>query len=218
MVTPERDEVSTAREEILRRIRDGLAGSRVNTNRSDVPRNYEQSGTLDRNELIALFEDRLRDYNAGVRRCGSHELKHTIHDVLTVRGKRSLIVPTGFPSKDLPISFEFRRDEGLTYEELDCVDGALTGCALAIATTGTIVLRHTEHEGRRALTLLPDYHVCIVEASQIVQTVVEGVRAMAGFPRLPFTTISGPSATSDIEMIRIAGVHGPRMLDVIVVV
>ena len=93
----------------------------------------------------------------------------------------------------------------------------LTTCALAIAISGTIVLRHSPTEGRRALTLISDYHLCIVESSQVVETVPEGIRALAS-PTEPITTISGPSATADIEMTRIKGVHGPRTLDVILVV
>jgi len=88
---------------------------------------------------------------------------------------------------------------------------------VAVALSGTIILRHSFAQGRRALTLIPDYHLCIVEASQIVETVAEGIRALDN-PTEPITTISGPSATADIEMTRIKGVHGPRTLDVILVV
>jgi L-lactate dehydrogenase complex protein LldG len=210
--------MSAARSEILGKIRAALAGSPPAPELASFARTYQQSGTLDCNALIELFEHRLRDYNAGVYRCSQQELRQTIRDVMATRGKRVLVVPRGFPSSALPDAGEFRQDESLTYEELDRSEGVVTGCALAIATTGTIVLRHTDVDGRRALTLLPDYHLCIVEATQIVETVVEGIRIMASLPRAPLTTISGPSATSDIEMIRIAGVHGPRVLDVILVV
>lgn len=207
--------MNTARDEILRKIRDAVAASPPSPDYASLPRHYQQSGAFDRNDLIALFEDRLRDYNAGVYRSSKQELKQTIGNVMAYRGKRSLIVASGFPPDDLPDSFDFQKDDAMTYGEIDRSEGVLTSCALAIAVTGTIVLRHTGAGGRRALTLLPDYHLCIVDANQIVETVVEGIRAMASFPRVPLTTISGPSATSDIEMIRIAGVHGPRILDVI---
>jgi len=207
----------SARDEILAKVRAALAGMPPAPDHGSLPRCYRQSGTLDRNGVIALFEDRLRDYGAGVYRSSRHDLSQTIRNVMATRGKRSLIVPAGFARDSLPDSVEFHAGERLTYEELDRSEGALTSCALAIAITGTIILRHSEADGRRALTLLPDYHLCIVEASQIVETVVEGIRTMASFPRTPFTIVSGPSATSDIEMIRVAGVHGPRTIDVIVV-
>ncbi len=208
--------MSSAKDEILSKIRDAVSNSPGAPDHPNLPRHYRQSGTLDRNVLLKLFEDRLRDYNAGVYRCCPQDLRHAIEDVMNTRGKCSLLVPPGFPDDSLPDSMAFLRRDGPSYEELDHAEGVLTGSVLAIAMTGTIVLRHTEADGRRALTLLPDYHLCIVDSNQIVETVVEGIRAMASFPRLPLTTISGPSATSDIEMIRIAGVHGPRILDVIV--
>jgi L-lactate dehydrogenase complex protein LldG len=92
----------------------------------------------------------------------------------------------------------------------------LTGCAAAIAITGTLIICHDSAHGRRALTLLPDYHLCIVEASKIVETVPEGVRALEAQRVQPITFVSGPSATADIEMTRIQGVHGPRLLDVVI--
>jgi L-lactate dehydrogenase complex protein LldG len=209
--------MSAARDEILQKIRNAVAGSAPAADYRSLPRDYRQSGTLDRNGVIERFEDRLRDYNAGVYRCLKQHLRLTIRNVMVSRGKCSLIVPSGFARNDLPDSFEFHDDEGLSYEELNLSEGVLTGCALAIAATGTVILRHTETDGRRALTLLPDYHLCIVHTSQIVETVVQGIRMIGTFPLAPLTSISGPSATSDIEMIRIAGVHGPRILDVILV-
>ena len=112
---------------------------------------------------------------------------------------------------------QFTPDAGLSFDDLDCSEGVLTGCSFAIANTGTIVLRHAAGEGRRALTLIPDYHLCVVLAGQVVHTVPEALRGVAeGRPAL-LTTISGPSATADIEMTRIRGVHGPRTLDVVLV-
>jgi len=105
----------------------------------------------------------------------------------------------------------------LSYEEIDRAEGVITGCVAAIAFTGTIILRHSLADGRRALTLIPDYHLCIVSTSQVVETVPEGFAMLKGMETMPLTTVSGPSATADIEMNRVKGVHGPRFLDVILV-
>ncbi len=206
----------SAKEEILSKIRRAVSGS-TRSPYENLPRNYPQSGTLDNEARIRLFEDRLRDYDAVVYRCAEADLPHTILEAIAARGRTSLLIPKQFPLDCLPDSLQFRTDNESTYEELDSCQGALTGCALAIAETGTIVLRHSEAEGRRALTLIPDYHLCLVYADQILETVVEGIRKMGTFAHAPITTVSGPSATADIEMIRIKGVHGPRLLDVIVI-
>jgi L-lactate dehydrogenase complex protein LldG len=137
--------------------------------------------------------------------------------ILRARGKTGLLVPAGVPAAWLPEGFAFRVDEGLSYAELDASQGVLTACDGAIALTGTIVIAHTPGQGRRALSLVPDYHLCVVRLDQLVATVPEGMRRMAGLLPAPLTTISGPSATSDIEMIRVKGVHGPRTLEVILV-
>jgi L-lactate dehydrogenase complex protein LldG len=120
------------------------------------------------------------------------------------------------PREWLPPALAAVEDAGLSHADLDAVDGVLTGCSLAIANTGTIVLRHTAAEGRRAVTLVPDYHLCVVFAGQVVQTVPEAIARLGAQALELVTTISGPSATADIEMTRIRGVHGPRTLDVIV--
>jgi L-lactate dehydrogenase complex protein LldG len=108
-------------------------------------------------------------------------------------------------------------DTGLTAAELDQVDGALTGCTAAVAETGTIILTAQRHEGRRALTLVPDLHICVVRESQIVELLPEALEALRGSEQRPITFVSGPSATSDIELSRVEGVHGPRTLVVLVV-
>jgi L-lactate dehydrogenase complex protein LldG len=136
---------------------------------------------------------------------------------METRGKRSMLIPPGFPAAWLPAGFDFIRDRSLDYDTIDRSEGALTACAAAISMTGTIILSHSEMEGRRALTLIPDYHLCVVRADQIVETVPEGIRRLRELQTRPITTISGPSATADIEMTRIKGVHGPRTLDVILV-
>jgi len=178
-----------------------------------VRREYIQSRTLN----IEQFVERLQDYNAGVYRCSEAELPPTIAHAMIVRGKNALVIPPAFPAEWLPAGKSFVRDHGLTYTELDQAEGALTGCTVAISFTASIVLTHSAHEGRRALTLIPDYHLCIVRMDQVVETVPEGIRALREFRTRPITTIAGPSATADIEMTRVKGVHGPRTLDVILV-
>ena len=107
--------------------------------------------------------------------------------------------------------------DGVAYAEIDRGQGVITGCVAAIAFTGTIILQHGARDGRRALSLIPDYHLCVVFADQVVETVSEGFDRLEGMETSPLTTVSGPSATADIEMARVKGVHGPRFLDVILV-
>ncbi|MDR3635273.1 MAG: LUD domain-containing protein [Isosphaeraceae bacterium] len=130
-------------------------------------------------------------------------------------------MPRDLPLARPPLGVALLPDDNLSYDQLDTSDGVLTGCALGIAQTGTIVLDAGPGQGRRALTLLPDYHLCLIRDDQIVGTVPEAVarlRAVAAGPGRPITWISGPSATSDIELNRVEGVHGPRTLEVLVVV
>jgi L-lactate dehydrogenase complex protein LldG len=135
--------------------------------------------------------------------------------VLVERGMRRIAVPPGLPAY-LPAGIETLVDTGqLTAADLDAVDGTVTGCAVAIAETGTIVLDGSPDQGRRLLTLVPDYHLCLVRAADVVTTVPEAVARLD--PTRPLTFISGPSATSDIELNRVEGVHGPRTLDVVIV-
>lgn len=205
--------MSTAREEILRRVN----GVRHTAAEQPVPRNYHRGGMLGTAGRIELFCDRLRDYGSIVHHAGPSRIPDVIGEILSACGKRGLLIPPGLPEAWLPPGFVFTRDHSLSYSEIDLSEGVLTGCASAIALTGTIVLRHSGDEGRRALTLIPDYHLCVVFEDQVVETVAEGIQAMASFAASPITTISGPSATSDIEMTRIKGVHGPRTLEVILV-
>jgi L-lactate dehydrogenase complex protein LldG len=215
--------VSTAREEILARILQatqdvsGRGPSDREADYASIQRAYVQEGVGDSAQAAEMFADRLQDYGCGVCRCSQGEIAGTVGFILRERAKLRLLIPAGVPSEWLPNEFGFVRDDGLSNELLDQVEGVLTGCALAIALTGTIVLKHSSDEGRRAATLIPDYHLCIVFEEQVVDTVPEGIRAMSAFGNSPITTISGPSATSDIEMTRINGVHGPRTLDVVLV-
>jgi len=219
---------SAARSLILGRIHDvGSAtaakaanGERTGTAAEEyarIERLYNQAATLPRDACLELFIDRLKHYQVAVNLCSRGEIAATVAGMMAERGKSRLIVPADIDPAWLSGSASFVRDEGLGYRDLDVSEGVLTGCSLGIATTGTIVLRHGPGEGRRALTLIPDYHLCVVLADRVVETVPEAVRALAASRPGLVTTISGPSATADIEMTRIRGVHGPRTLDVIVV-
>ena len=128
-----------------------------------------------------------------------------------------MVLPPGLNLPGLPAGIEAVTDDGLSPQDLDAVDGVITGAAVAIAETGTIVLDGSPDQGRRAISLVPDYHLCIVHAAQVVEQVPEGVARLAARAHCPLTWISGPSATSDIELKRVEGVHGPRTLEVILV-
>ncbi len=200
----------TAREDILARIRRSTAtaaGDRQ-SEYSAIPRHYLQQGQRDRTACLDLFTDRLLDYGCGVHGCASHEIAASVAHILGEREKRESLVAPDVPGEWLPSGFEFVRSP----EALFKVDSVITRCALAIAATGTIVLR-----GIRALTLVPDYHLCCIFEDQVVELVPEAIRQMNTFSASPITTVSGPSATSDIEMTRIQGVHGPRTLDVLMI-
>jgi L-lactate dehydrogenase complex protein LldG len=157
---------------------------------------------------LDLLTERIEDYRATVTRCPSDRVEETIAQLLERRG---VIVPPGLPWQ-VPDAVP---DTGQRAAELDRIDAVVTACRVAIATTGTIVLDHQPDQGRRALTLVPDTHVCVVLAEQVVETVPEAFRRLD--PSRPTTWISGPSATSDIELSRVEGVHGPRNLHVILV-
>jgi L-lactate dehydrogenase complex protein LldG len=209
--------MSQAKEEIVRKVRQALDQTRVapETDYNMIARQYIAAGTMDLNKRVALFVDRLHDYGAVVYRCPVEAISQTVGQAMEARGKQALIVPHGVREAWVPEGCLFIPDDDLSCYALDRSEGVLTGCALAIASTGTIVLGHSPAEGRRALSLVPDYHLCVVYENQIVETVPEGIRGMQAFQSAPITTISGPSATSDIEMTRIKGVHGPRILDII---
>jgi L-lactate dehydrogenase complex protein LldG len=168
----------------------------------DVPRAYRRAGSLAPD--VDLFCERVAEYRATVHRVVEADLDAKLREL--ARGRTG--IPPGFP-------FEGIEDRGLDVHALDALDTVVTGCALAIADTGTIVLDGGERSGRRALTLVPDHHVCVVLASQIVASVPDAIAALD--PSRPITFVSGPSATSDIELDRVEGVHGPRDLDVVVV-
>ncbi len=202
-----------SREAVLASIRAAQGGPADQS----IPRDYAVTVGLSPAEVVEQFADRLHDYNATVHHATTADIPSIIASILATRQKTGLLIPSGLPPEWLPAGYTFRRDEGLSYADLDASQGVLTACDVAIALTGTIVIAHSPAQGRRALTLVPDYHLCVVRLSQLVATVPEGMRRMAALLPAPLTTISGPSATSDIEMIRVKGVHGPRTLEVILV-
>lgn len=209
----------SAREAILARIREVAARSADTADRDygSIEKTYRRTSGLTPSESIDLFAARIEHYDGCVLRCTRTELPATIAHALSARGKTRVHVAPDIDRTWLPRGIEFVSDERASAIELDGSDGVITGCTVAIALTGTIVLTHARGEGRRALTLVPDYHLTVVFVDQIVETVPEGIhRAATSSPPL-ITTISGPSATADIEMTRIKGVHGPRTLDVILV-
>lgn len=209
----------SAREAILSRIRRvgaDPAGRPADYGR--IPRTYRRSGALDAAGRLRLFLDRLKDYGANTPLTRAESVAETIAAALSARSLSGLVVPIGFPEHWLPASGVFAPDTGLSYQEIDGSSGVLTACAVAIASTGTIILQdQAPGQGRRALSLIPDYHLCVVRESQILETVPEAFSTLQSKRTVAVTTISGPSATSDIEMTRIKGVHGPRTLEVIVV-
>jgi L-lactate dehydrogenase complex protein LldG len=200
---------SRSRDLILARVRSALAdvppGDEV-----PVPRDYDRTRTGPP-DVVELLVDRLVDYKAVVRQVP--DVATAVAECLTRREARRVAAPEGIPDT-WSGSAEFVRDGGLTAPELDALDGIVTGCAVAIAETGTIILDASPDQGRRALTLVPDYHLCVVRKDQIVRTVPEALERLD--PTRPLTWISGPSATSDIELNRVEGVHGPRTLEVLI--
>lgn len=217
--------MSAAREEILRRVRRSTRDVPESERPEDVPveRGYRKTDDAPRAEIVEQFAERTAEYKAKVARVSEAELPGAIEQALKTRGVEKLVVPPGLPEAWIPAGVEALRDGSgaqLTNDELDRSDGALTGCALGIAQTGTIVLDAGEAQGRRALTLLPDYHLCVVREDQIVGLVPEAFAKLhdnvVGEGRA-ITFISGPSATSDIELNRVEGVHGPRTLEVLIV-
>jgi len=237
--------VSDARADVLARVRAAL-GSGGGTAVPEVPRDYRGPGRMGpagASDVVDRFCARVEEYNATVRRVRRHELDAVVAAVCRERGTTRVAVPAGggpvggeaAPAGGGPVGGEaapaggggrsidgvelVEDDPPLSALDLDRLDGVLTGCALAIAETGTIALDGGARSGRRALTLVPDHHVCVVEEADVVAGVPDAVAALADAARegRPITFVSGPSATSDIELDRVEGVHGPRRLDVLVV-
>ncbi|HUY82026.1 MAG TPA: LUD domain-containing protein [Acidobacteriaceae bacterium] len=185
---------------------------------ASTPRTYIRTGQLDQQARLRLFAERLHDYDANVSTTSAGSISQTVSAILEKNGQKNVIVADGLPDGILPAGLPFVPEREASIRDLDTCDGIVTACTVAIATTGTIVLRHGPGEGARKLTLIPDRHLCIVRADQVVETVPEAFDRLAPFATCPITFISGPSATADIEMTRIRGVHGPRFLNVVLVV
>jgi L-lactate dehydrogenase complex protein LldG len=214
--------MSAAREEILRRIRGALGDVPAAETPEDVvvTRDYRSVDERPREELIALLCERIGDYNAEVRRVASTGVAEAVRAACADTGIAQLAVAPGVPAEWRPAGFEIVEDHDLGAAELDELNAALTGCTVAIAETGTLVLDGQALSGRRLLTLVPDHHICIVSADQIVGQVPEAIAALrraVAEAHVPVTLVSGASATSDIELERVEGVHGPRHLLVLVV-
>jgi L-lactate dehydrogenase complex protein LldG len=207
--------MTAAREEVLSRIRTAIGPDRTEVS---VPREYRRAGQASAagsEELVGQLTDRLLDYRANVLRSSPAEAALVTAGILGGRSIQRLLVPDGFPGELLSAaSVEKIRDYDLSTAELDGCDGTVTTCALAIAETGTIVLDAGPGQGRRALSLVPDYLLVVLRVDQIVALVADGVAGID--PNRAQTWISGPSATSDIELKRVEGVHGPRTLDVLI--
>ena len=209
----------SARDEVLERIRTALGPDR-GPDSGPAPGGYRRHAGLSTAQLLDLLAERLSDYRAVVRRAAPAGLLDSVAVALAERGARRLVVPPGL---DLPgldqhgalDGVDLVQDDGLSARELDGFDGVITTAAVAIAETGTIILDGSAGQGRRALSLIPDYHLCLVQAGQVVGLVPEAMARLR--PDRPLTWISGPSATSDIELDRVEGVHGPRTLDVILI-
>lgn len=206
-------EPMSSRDRILSRVRAALS----DVPRGESPEDFEIPRAYDRSrsgpDVVELLVNRLVDYKAEVHE--APDVATAVAEALHRRGARRLAAPDAIPVEWLGDAEAVRDDPSLSAAELDALDGVITGCAVAIAETGTIVLNAGPDQGRRALTLVPDYHLCVVRRDQIVRTVPEALERLD--PSTPLTWISGPSATSDIELNRVEGVHGPRTLEVLVV-
>jgi len=206
----------TARAAMLGRIRvamgDGVAVP-------EIPRDYRVGADLEPAAVVRMFAERVGEYRATVHQASTDSLPAVVATILAGSGATRVVVPPGLPAGWLaavaPVTTVLTDDGAITADELDGVDVVITGSAVAIAETGTIVLDAAPDQGRRVITLVPDHHICVVTAGSIVVTVPEGLARI--HPTRPLTMISGPSATSDIELDRVEGVHGPRNLDVIIV-
>ena len=208
--------MSRARDDVLARVRGALPGGRSGV---PVPREYRRADERPRAALVDLLEERLVDYRAEVRRVGRQHVGEAVVAICRDRSARRIGVPPGLPAEWRPDGIEIVEDRDLTTAELVRLDGVVTGCTAAIAETGTLILAGAPADGRRALTLVPDLHVCVVGEAQILGSVPEGIAVVASAVRAdrrPVTLVSGPSATSDIELLRVEGVHGPRQLVVVI--
>ncbi|WP_327665574.1 LutC/YkgG family protein [Streptomyces sp. NBC_00498] len=211
----------SSRDVILGRVRRALGGpvEAPDSYAEDIDRSYlREHGTRTTQQTVELLAENLADYRAIVHRATSEELPPTIARLLAGHGSRTVAVPPGLPDGWLAAAdaTQVHDRAANTPAELDEVDSVVTACAVAIAETGTIVLDGSPDQGRRRITLVPDHHICVVRVpDQVVSSVPQALERLD--PTRPLTWISGPSATSDIELDRVEGVHGPRTLEVVLV-
>jgi L-lactate dehydrogenase complex protein LldG len=212
---------TSSQERVLDRIRRATGTTatdlpQLTADYAAIPRGYVHKGELPASEKISLLIERLRDYDADVVETTPEALAGSIREKLLSGGRQTFAAPPGLPASWMTPEVTWLTDHSLSHQEIENVDGVVTAANCAIADSGTIVLHHSDAEGRRVLSLLPDWHLCVLFASQVVETLPEYFARVAEPPKL-VTWISGPSATADIEMSRIKGVHGPRHLCVVLV-
>ena len=212
---------TSSRQRILDRI--GAATRTVAKDPVQLPeayaalsRAYVRTGGLSVEACIELMIERLREYDTEVVESTPDQLPAAIAAQLAASGRHTFAAPAGLPAEWYAGGFQWKIDRGLETAEIEQAEGVVTAASCGVADSGTIVLHHSTTEGRRVLSLLPDWHLCILRASQVVETLPEYFRRCPQAPALA-TFVSGPSATADIEMTRIKGVHGPRFLHVILV-
>lgn len=218
---------SNARDAILTRIRSSIQRSRhgYNSEIAEPQRAYRTKGEMNPADRDQLFIERLHEYDARVVTTDPQNLAACISSVMAAADADSAfsnassqwVIADGLPAAWFTEATSYIREESASIEDLNLCSGVVTTCTAGIAMTGSIVLQHSSGEGRRQTTLLPNRHLCIIQTSQIVETVPEAFERLAHSSTRPLTFISGPSATADIEMTRIRGVHGPRILDVVIV-
>jgi L-lactate dehydrogenase complex protein LldG len=209
------DTINTARAAILDLICIANAGVDAGACAAEyetIARSYQVSASMDRATILKMFAERLREYDAGVHETASANLRGAIGQVFAAYRQQSVVAADGFPLQSLPEGFRCQTEAQADIDALNAAEGAIVMCQVAIAHTGTIVLN-----GSRRLTLLPDRLLCVVHEDQVVETVPEAIARLQPFAANALTFVSGPSATADIEMTRIRGVHGPRILDVVLV-
>lgn len=209
--------MASSRETILAKLAAATAvPTKLDRNEISEVTPYTHSGERDREACLSLLLERLRDYDAEIYETEPKDIALTLAAVVKKSGLQRFVLPLGLPGEWLMPGPEWLRDEMLTQEVIDGADGVITGASCAIADSGTIALHHGPLEGRRVLSLLPDWHLIVLKSSQVVETLPQYFARFPEPPRL-VTWISGPSATADIEMTRIKGVHGPRNLNVLLV-
>lgn len=209
------DATDSARAAILERIRAAISSDHTKACSADyeaIAREYQQSAELDRTALLNVFVERLREYDAQVHEATPASMSAVIRNVFTTHQQQFIIACNGVSQEWLPDGIRWRMETDANIDALNSADGAIATCEVAIAHTGTIVLR-----GSRTATLLPDRLLCVVYENQVVETVPEAIARLQPYAATALTFISGPSATADIEMTRIRGVHGPRFLDIVLV-